>query len=301
MIGGLDLGGSTIDARAFDNNGLEIARQCVATPTSHYDELVDALEFQVRWLEGIGPLSAIGLGSPGLIHPVSGLMLTANLPATGRCLGADLSQRVGRDIPVINDARAALYAEVMAGVAQGVNNVVGLVIGTGIGGAQFIEGRPLPDLNGQHAEFGHVPLPAAAAQRHGLPVTACGCGLAGCFETYVSGPGVSQLALTLTGAEVSPEKVFVETGHHRVRAVWLDLMAELVGVIMRTSDPSMVVLSGGLGMLSGLPEELAVGVESKRLPHTVSPRIMQARHGGACGALGAAFHAADVMRAGSQT
>ena len=208
MIGGIDLGGTKIEARAFDDDLVEIARHRIATPTESYQTLLDALAAEVTWLDDQGEMEAIGLGSPGLINPNTGEMLTANLPATGHRLGHDLAEKTGRTIALINDSRAAALSEALVGAGRGARNVVGLAIGTGLAGGHVIDGRLVPDNNGQHGEYGHLPLPAEFVVRYDLPLVPCGCGLTGCFETYLSGPGLSLLAETVAGQHLTPEEVF---------------------------------------------------------------------------------------------
>ena len=292
MIGGIDLGGTKIEARAFDLQLREKDRRRIPTPNESYTDLLDALQDQVEWLTGHGEILAIGLGSPGLIHPDTGVMLTANLPVTGHKLGHDLSKRVGRTVHLINDCRAATLSEAVMGAAKGARNVVGLTLGTGVAGGHVVEGALVPDANGQHGEYGHLPIPAHFAQRYALPLRTCGCGLQGCFETYLAGPGLARLAEHLTGRAASPEIIMTETAYENVRGVWLDLAGDLISVIQRTADPDIIVLSGGLGMAEDLPDMLAKAALGKGLNGTQLPKIVQAQHGAASGALGAALFAA---------
>lgn len=295
MIGGIDLGGTKIEARVFDAALVEVARHRIATPKQSYDALLDGIASQVAWLETHGPLEAIGLGSPGLIHPTTGVMLTANLPATGHTLAVDLAAKVGRAVPLLNDCSAFTLTEAAMGAGQSYRNVVGLIIGTGVAGGQAIDGRIIPDLNGQQGEYGHLPLPADFVARHGLPLLPCGCGLTGCFETYLSGPGLVRLAHHMTGETATPAEILDE--FPAVRAAWIGLVAALVALIARTSDPEVIVLGGGLGMVADLDSAVLAALPGLLLPNTVPPAIVQARHGDASGALGAALFAQQQMRA----
>ena len=295
MIGGIDLGGTKIEARVFDANLDEVARHRIPTPTESYAEMLDGIAQQVAWLEAQGDISAIGLGSPGLINPRTGVMLTANLPATGQTLGEDISALTGQTIPVINDCRAFTLSEATMGIAAGFNNVVGLVIGTGVAGGHAVAGQLTPDLNGQLGEFGHLPLPADLVAKYNLPLIKCGCGLNACFETYLAGPGLIRLAKHMTGQDMTPQHIMTKTPD--VRAAWLDLASSLASLITRTLDPEVIVLGGGLGMFAGLPNDLTHAMSRQMLANTDLPQIVQATHGDASGALGAAIHAQHALEA----
>ncbi|MFT4700888.1 MAG: putative NBD/HSP70 family sugar kinase [Yoonia sp.] len=293
MIGGIDLGGTKIEARVFDADLNEVARNRIPTSTTSYGAMLAGITQQIKWLEDQAALTAIGLGTPGLINPRTGVMLTANLPATGERLGADLSHATGREIAIINDCRAFTLSEAAMGAGKGYRNVVGLVIGTGVAGGQAIEGQIVPDMNGQHGEFGHLPLPARFVAQYGLPLIPCGCGLMACIETYLAGPGLVRLAQQIACVTATTQDIL--TKHPDVRKAWLDLAATLISIITRTSDPDMIVLGGGLGMIDGLQGELALTLDGHLLANTDPPIITQAQHGDASGALGAAIYASQQL------
>lgn len=299
MIGGIDLGGTKIEARVFDASFAEMGRCRIPTPTRDYGTLIEALVGQVRWLEAQGVSGAIGLASPGLVDPETGLLLAANLPASGQRFGPDLTAAVGRTIPLINDSRAATLSETLQGAARGYRLVAGLMIGTGLGGGVAVAGRLLPDHNGQHGEFGHLPIPADIALAYDLPLLPCGCGLNGCFETLLSGPGFVRLAEHVTGDALTEARL-EDPALAQARAVWVDLVAALVAILARTIDPEVLVLGGGLGMTAGLTEEIAAALPSKLLVRTKPPALLQAVHGDASAALGAALFAQTIAAEGAR-
>ena len=179
------------------------------------------------------------------------------------------------------------------GAGKGFANVVGLAIGTGVAGGHAVNGQLVPDMNGQHGEYGHVPLPATFAAEHDLPIIKCGCGLTGCFETYLAGPGLVRLAEQLTGQTYSSHEIM--SGLPTVRAAWLQLVSHLVALITRAHDPDVIILGGGLGMIEGLPADLVDAMDGQMLANTDLPQIMRAAHGDASGALGAAIHALQLQ------
>jgi N-acetylglucosamine kinase len=138
-----------------------------------------------------------------------------------------------------------------------------------------------------------LPLPASFVARYDLPLIPCGCGLMACIETYLAGPGLVRLAQHIAGVTATTQEIL--TTHPDVRKAWLELAATLIGVIARTSDPDMIVLGGGLGMIDGLPRELALALKDQLLANTDPPIITQAQHGDASGALGAAIYASQQL------
>jgi predicted NBD/HSP70 family sugar kinase len=248
---------------------------------------------QVAWLNDQGDLSAIGLGTPGLINPRTGVLMTANLPATGRPLADDIANLVGQDIPVIQDCRAFSLSEATLGAGRGYRNVVGLIIGTGVAGGHVIDGQIPPDLNGQHGEYGHLALPADLVVARGLPLLPCGCGMIGCFETYLAGPGLVRLAEHMTGQVRTAPDIWANMP--AVKIAWLDIASALLAIIARTADPDVIVLGGGLGMAAGMPDDLTAALDAKLLADTQAPRIVQASFGDASGAVGAAIYAQQKM------
>ena len=172
--------------------------------------------------------------------------MTANVPATGRPLGADLAARLGRTIQIGNDCKCLALSEANGGAGAGFATVFGLTLATGVGGGVCRHGRLVTGLNGLPGEVGHIGLPAHLVATRNLPVLACGCGRAGCYETLVSGPGMSRLARNLAAVEATPERIAAgaagEAGMAAAFAVWLDLLAELLDTVQLTVDPDCVVL-----------------------------------------------------------
>jgi len=213
------------------------------------------------------------------------------LPATGHALEADLSEKFGRNIGCINDCRAFVLSEAILGAGKGFGSVLGLVIGTGVAGGHVLGGQLIQDLNNQHGEYGHMPLPAGVVAQHDLPLLPCGCGKIGCFETMIAGPGLKTLFHLKTGKTETTHQITGNPEYAAIMAIWIDLIAELISLLTRAIDPQVVVLGGGLGMLDHLPGQIEKALVPKLLANTVPPVIAQAEGGDASGARGAALFA----------
>lgn len=132
-----------------------------------------------------GPVAGIGVGSAGQIDPVTGTCLFANdnLPGwTGMPIKDRIQQATGLPVIVGNDANVAALAEQRFGTGRGVNNLVCITLGTGVGGGIIDEGRVLTGHRGVAGEMGHIVVQAGGAP--------CPCGMQGCLEAYTSATAI---------------------------------------------------------------------------------------------------------------
>ncbi|MDO5646770.1 ROK family protein [Paracoccus sp. (in: a-proteobacteria)] len=291
--GGIDVGGTKIEARLFAPDMAEIARYRIPLPRGDYAGIIAAVCDMVGWLRGQGGDDlAVGIGLPGVIDPATGQATTANLPATGRPITAEIADRAGGRIAFANDCKLFTLSESIGGAADGADTAVGLVIGTGIGGGVVHRGRLVTGMGGLPGEVGHIAAPAHL----GLPVLRCGCGAVGCYETLLSGEGVARLALSLTGEAVPSVDVFTRAaaGDAAMAGVvdqWFALLAELLLILNLTIDPDVIVLGGGVSTVPGLADRTQSLIDARVLTGTRAPRIRIAQFGDASGARGAALFA----------
>lgn len=290
--GGIDLGGTKIEARLFDPDaGWAVAwSETRPTPRDDYAALVSEVSGLVARLDARGAAS-VGLGAPGTI-PADGPARIANLPADGRTFGADLRDALGRPLPIVNDAQAFTLSEAELGSGRGFGTVLGLVIGTGIAAGLVAGGRLVRGGSGQAGEIGHVAMPQDVVAQHGLPWVACGCGRTGCFETLASGPGLARLAERVTGRAI-PAEALAQGGDAtaRVLGVWDDVMAAFLRVAVLAYDPDVIVLGGGVSRLPGIEARLA-GALRRATPEAARyAEVRLAEGGDRSGARGAALFA----------
>lgn len=296
---GIDLGGTKIEAQVFDRSWKIVDRRRVETPRD-YPALIAAIAAQIAWADGVaGRRLPVGISAAGLVNPATGLALTANLPATGKPLPADIDAAAGRRVTIVNDCRALALSEAVFGAGRGASPVLGLILGTGVGGGVAVGRRLLPGLAHVGGEFGHMPAPAALVARHGLPVVTCGCGIDGCIETLIAGPGVTRLATALTGRALTPQDIgatrHTDPDAARVWEVWTALVAEHLRALCLALDPEIVVIAGGLSQMPGLCEALAAALDRVHWPGFARPRIALAEGGETSGARGAAYAALGEM------
>ncbi len=289
--GGIDLGGTKIEARLFDTEShTTLATRRIPTPSENYTAFLDAVQAQIEWLMAQADMRdlPVGLAVPGVLDPDTGRLFAANIVASGQMLGKDLEDRLGRDLPLINDCMAFALSESCGGAGQGFHTVLGLVLGTGVGAGICIDRRLPSRAGGLAVEIGHVAAPAGLVARHGLPLFACGCGRKGCLETYISGTGLANIAEYKLGRRLSAEAVVAEN-HQDCLDIWADITGDCLVTLQLTLAPHCIVLGGGVSNMSGISQLLERKMASHLLPGLRPPKIMVASHGDSSGARGAAL------------
>ena len=299
---GIDLGGTKIAGVALAGDGRELARIRVGTPRGDYDATVSAITSVVHDVErtanAVAPEEAaarasIGVGIPGCISPVTGLVKNANSTwLIGRPLDQDLEARLGRPIRIANDANCFALSEAVDGAAAGARVIFGVIIGTGTGGGIVVDGVVIEGANRIAGEWGHNPLPwPEPEERPGEP---CYCGRAGCIETWLSGPALARDFERATGGKLGAEAIVVRArAGDPAAAAALDRyhwrMARALATVINLLDPEVIVLGGGLSGIDSLytavPRLWRGFVFSDRL----QTRLVRARHGDASGVRGAAM------------
>ncbi len=280
----------------FDADWKVADKRRIETPST-YIELVAAVTDQVSWLRRYHPHLPVGIAAAGLQNPSSGTWIAANLSANGMPFAQDVAKATGGQQTWLNDCRAFTQAEVIFGAGKSKGTVVGLVIGTGIGGGVSRDGVLINNGDGQLGEFGHMPIAGTIIAAHNLPILKCGCGRFGCYETYGSGPGLERLAKELLGRNLTSHEIISNRTHQeisRIWEIWCDVNAALILTIVTTIDPRTIVLGGGMSKILGLIEELEsalMRVAWKELP---LPSIRPGSRGETAAALGAAYAAYNV-------
>lgn len=296
MHGAIDLGGTKIETALLNDKFEIVNSQRVATPTDNYADLLDAIEGQINWLKAQNlqqPLD-IGIGVPGFVDQQTGIALTSNLPAVGQMLRKDIATRAGQFIPMDNDCRCFALSEANGGAGHGYRKVVGLIVGTGIGGGTCVDGKLETGLNNLPIEIGHLPIPHLLIETYDLPVLKCGCGRTGCFETLVSGDGMSRLAKHFTQKHITGQDIVqrAQNGDEvmsKILEIWLDMYSHMLDVIYLMIDPDCIILGGGTSQIENLAQKLTKKLQDLSLENTKIPTILAAKYGDSSGVRGAAM------------
>ena len=254
---GIDLGGTKIEAATFSAGGALLGRRRVSTPRGDYEGTLTAVTELVAGLEAqLGPASSVGVGMPGTLSPVTGLVKNANsVWLIGRPLADDLQQLLGRPVRLENDANCFALSEARDGAGKGCRLVFGVILGTGTGGGIVVDGRIWNGPNAIAGEWGHNPLPWPEPGER--PGPRCYCGKHGCIETFLSGPGLAADHQRATGQPWQPERLAAAAAHgDRAAEATLsrydDRVARSLASLMNVLDPDVIVLGGGLSGLDRL-------------------------------------------------
>lgn len=291
---GVDLGGTKTEAIALEADGRVLDRRRVPTPRGDYAATVRTVAELVAALEREHDRPGrIGVGIPGTLSRATGLVKNANSTwLNGRPLDRDLSQAVGRPVRLQNDANCFAVSEATDGAAAGAKVVFGVILGTGVGAGLVIDGRPLDGPNGIAGEWGHNPLPwPDDAER---PGPACYCGLNGCIETFLSGPGFAAGYRRETGLDTTPQELVDRAARgepvaERHLGMYVDRLARGLAHVINIVDPDVIVLGGGMSNLSVLYERVPALWTRFVFSDRVDTRLVPPRHGDSSGVRGAAW------------
>lgn len=233
---------------------------------------------------------SIGIGVPGLYDAEAGVArFLPNLPGewAGRPIGEPVSLRTGRPVALVNDARAFGLAELRLGAGRGVATMVGLTLGTGVGGVVAVDGRVHHGHDGTAGEAGHQTIDPDGP--------ACTCGNRGCLEAHACAARIVELCGT---AAVEEAVAAARAGDARaldgLERVGRDLGIGIANLIV-VLTPDRVVVGGGVAAAGDLLLD-PVREEVRRRVHVTDldrVEIVAARLGTWAGAIGAAIHGAE--------
>ena len=291
---GIDLGGTKIEIAALDPEGRELLRRRVATPAGDYAATIASAAGLVHDAEReLGVTGCVGIGTPGSLSRATGLLRGSNsVCLNGQAIKRDLEAALAREIRIANDANCFALSEAVDGAAQGAAVVFAAILGTGVGAGIVVHGRVLEGRNAIAGEWGHNPLPwPAATERPGPP---CYCGLTGCIETWLSGPGLERDCREATGEALAATALVSRAtgGDPDCEAALVryeERLARALAHVINLLDPDVIVLGGGMSnagrLYASVPALWGRWVFSDR----VDTRLVRNAHGDSSGVRGAAF------------
>jgi glucokinase len=309
---GMDLGGTKILAAVVDSDGRIIAESKLKTRAKEGPEaVVQRIEEAARsatrqagveWENVLGT----GIGVPGPVDPDAGIVLhTPNLRGWEDVpLGPQLSELLGVPVYLENDVNLGTLGEHALGAGRGTRDMVGIFVGTGVGGGLILDGRLRTGFRQAAAEVGHMVVLADG------PV--CGCGKRGCLEALASRTAIErdiQIGLSAGRESLIPELAGKDAGRLTSgvlakalrgkdplvtevmrRAQWY--LGLMTGSIVNLIDPEMVVFGGGVA--EALGESFVAPIRVTARQHFIQRRgadrvrIVTAQLGDYAAVLGAA-------------
>ncbi len=310
--GGIDLGGTKIEAIVVDarNNVLGSARAPTPTEGGPPDVEAAMVKAMRTACEAAGlqssSLRGVGVGSPGVIDDATGAVSTArNLPGwEGEFeLGSTLASDLGTKVFVGNDVQVATDAEFHLGAGRPYKSVLGVFWGTGVGGGLILDGKPWLGRGGA-GEIGHMVVVIDGAR--------CPCGRKGCMEAYAGRAAMEARARRRVEKGRKTDLFTLMQEHNRTRltsAIWahalergdklatqiIDEAVWALGAGIASAqnllDVEAVIIGGGLGVRFGKP--MAARIAKEMQPHLFHdehpPDVLVAALGDLGGAIGAAL------------
>jgi len=296
LLYGFDVGGTKIAFAVYDQHLHCLFAEQHPTPDNFlcFMRLIKLLvtnadrQFSCR--------GTVGIGIPGACNLQTQEVYCANVPAiNGRRLVADLSVSLERDVKLENDANCFLLSECYGGSADNSSSALGITLGTGVGGAIFVNGALHHGRNSFAGEIGHYPIPATLLLKYpDLPKFSCGCGRQMCLETYISGTGLSNLYRHYADAAVDCPQILqkyraADKTATKVMNIYFDILAAGVATAILVLDPDTIVFGGGLANFTGLIGELEKRLPEHLLNSVSLPKINFAKFGAPGGVRGAAL------------
>jgi glucokinase len=296
---GLDLGATNLKwavVEHLDGSWTTVARDQVPTRVVADPDAVPAsitgqlAEVAVAAVAAWGPVTSVGIGVPGLYDPAQGTTrFLPNVPGpwAGQAVAGPVTAAVGVPAFLINDARAFGLAELRLGAGRGASSMVGLTLGTGVGGVFAIDGRVHLGHDGTGGELGHQTIDPDGPW--------CGCGNRGCMEAFARADQIAAACGTATCEEAVTR---ARAGDARALAGLADVGRYLgIGIsnLVVILSPDRIVIGGGIAAALDLLVE-PIWTELRRRVRITSLEpvtLVAAELGIWAGAIGAAVHGAE--------
>lgn len=293
----VDMGGTKIEIMLTGENPLDvIEKERVPTEKEFgYAHLLSQLATLIlKYVAKCDEPPLIGIGIPGSINPKTQWVRNANTTCLiGHPLQKDLEKKVGLPLIFENDANCLALSEATFGAGKGYPMVMGIILGTGLGGGLVINGKLWSGTQGIAGEWGHLSMNFKGPK--------CWCGNNGCMEQYLSGTAAEKIYQDRTGhlkklSEIynSYEKQNDSDAVYTIET-YLDLFGYGIANLISSFDPDIVVLGGGV---SNIPILYTLGVE-KVAQHVfndglITP-IVKNKLGDSSGIFGAAVAAERLL------
>lgn len=306
MYIGVDVGGTKLEAALIEksNQHFKILSKN-RTPTERdkgYEHIVAKIADLIKATAGDNwkNISAIGLGLPGSIDPRTQIMILGNTHALEhKPISDDLKKLLNSDVPLFleNDANcfalaetylgAGLEFEKQTGIPPQQQTVVGVILGTGVGGGIIVNGNIVGGRRGSGGEIGHTTL-----HENGID---CYCDRKGCAEQYLCGPSVEKKYFNQTGIKTTCSQIFPTAEGKEILKTYQADLGLFLGNLANVMDPDYFVLGGGVSRQPSIYENLSDKIIKNLFVKENPPQVFQHRVSDSSGSLGAAMVAYKKM------
>lgn len=269
---GIDIGGTAVKLGLVDETGtvLDRAERSVSFDGYRTPILDTVRAAAADFTDGRrGQLAGIGVSATGQIDSRKGIVAgtCGSLPGwVGAPIRDRLTEDFGLPVTVANDANCMCLGEVWVGAARGCTDVIGITIGTGIGGGILTGGRLLEGARGLGGEMGHY-------RTHALDGVPCTCGARGCWERYASTTALVRAAQAMDPELRDGRAIFAAARAGRCDVLdlldrWMDEIAQGLAGMVHIFNPQRILVGGGVSA----QKELLI----EPLEHKVKAAVMPA-------------------------
>ena len=303
---GIDFGGTSVKLGVCRGDELLVTDEPIPTTQFHGPAaLIGEMAARVAKLRATYPaICAIGVGVPGLVDFDHGFVheLT-NVPGWKHVpLKAILGEKTGLPVLVENDANAMTYAEFRHGAARGLKNVIGMTLGTGIGGGLVLDGKMFRGSGFVAGEIGQMSIDYNGKAGH--------YGNLGALEKYTGNLQIAEHAVLRYSeagiekdiADCTPKKIAdaAQAGDDIARQIWAevaDWLGTAISSIAWLLNPDAFVIGGGVAQAGDLIFNPLKNKVQSMLSTVVWERlqILPARFSNEAGIIGNAALAADAV------
>ncbi|WP_380167756.1 ROK family protein [Jannaschia sp. R86511] len=298
---GVDVGGTTTSAVLLGPDRTVLARVQARTPAADGGRaVVTCVADLVRRVDPGAQADVLGVGATGVVDVEDGRVAAATSAMPGWVgtvlpdrLRECLPERRWRDVGALNDVHAFVLAEAWLGAGGGVSEVLGVTVGTGVGGGFLASGRLVRGARGVAGHLGHVPVPAASGRR-------CPCGALGHVEAVSAAPAMLAEYRLLAGAGGEHVPDLAAVGRRAVDGDVLGrevlahggrALGEALAGVVAVCDPAVVVIGGGVLDAGALfLEPLQDALRAHAHPVVATVPVRRAALGQDAVGVGAALH-----------
>ena len=289
---GIDLGGTKIAGTILDHEGNEIfaEHQRPRRDTEQekgYANIVDKIVSLYEELNShLGTAEhTLGIGTPGAVSKKTGLLKNSNTVClNGSPLKQDLSEKIGRDVAIENDANCFAMAEAKNYPGK---VVFGVIMGTGCGGGIVVNDQVISGLQSIGGEWGHHTI-------YPKDGPYCYCGKRGCIETLISGGGLKNRFFERFRVPLEVKQIFdLAKKSDNYATAFIDEFYDNFGIalsnLISILDPDVVVLGGGLSNIDDLYTVGRARVHKYIFSDELETPIVKNQYGDSAGVIGAAL------------
>ena len=287
-----DIGGTFIKYGLCDENFNLLEKDKIPTLAENGGQSI--IERVIDIIEQYDSIDRVAVSTAGQVDSENGIVVysTDNIPYyTGMRVKSLIENKTGIPTFVENDVNSAALGEAHFGAAKGVSDFICLTLGTGIGGAIFLNNKLYKGSASSAGELGHMIIHSGGKQ--------CTCGGEGCYECYASASALIKAVNKVSPVELNAFQIFEKENIEKpeIRSEidkWIDeIIVGLVNIIY-IFNPSMIVLGGGIMNEDYIIELIDRKIYTRLMDNFKNVNIVRPKLGNDAGMIGAAYEASKL-------